>query len=79
MKHLYLNLKRFDVPVELGGVNRRAPRDRWAHTIVTQTQEGLRPLAGDAEVVQFFPEMHLLQAVSARQEDSPVQIGAQGA
>ena len=79
MKHLYLNLKRFDVPVELGGVNRLAPLDRWAHTIVTQTQEGLRPLAGDAEFVQFFPEMHLLQAVSARQEDSPVQIGAQGA
>ena len=41
MKHLYLNLKRFDVPVELGGVNRLAPLDRWAHTIVTQTQEGL--------------------------------------
>lgn len=25
MKHLYLNLKRFDVPVEYGGVNRIAP------------------------------------------------------
>ena len=25
MKHIYLNLKRFDVPVELGGVNRLAP------------------------------------------------------
>ncbi len=22
MKHIYLNLKRFDVPAELGGVNR---------------------------------------------------------
>ena len=24
MKHIYLNLKRFDVPAELGGVNRIA-------------------------------------------------------
>ena len=28
MKHLYLNLKRFDVPVEYGGVNRIAPLKR---------------------------------------------------
>lgn len=27
MKHLYLNLKRFDVPVEYGGVNRIAPAE----------------------------------------------------
>lgn len=25
MKYVFLNLKRFDVPVELGGVNRLAP------------------------------------------------------
>ena len=30
MKHLYLNLKRFDVPVEYGGVNRIAPLKDWA-------------------------------------------------
>ena len=29
MKHLYLNLKRFDVPVEYGGVNRIAPLKDW--------------------------------------------------
>ena len=28
MKHIYLNLKRFDVPVEMGGVNRLAECDR---------------------------------------------------
>ena len=41
MKHLYLNLKRFDVPVEFGGVNRIAPVADWGKYIVEHTQEGL--------------------------------------
>ena len=39
MKHIYLNLKRFDVPTELGGVNRIAPVEDWAEYIVKNTQE----------------------------------------
>lgn len=31
MKHIYLNLKRFDVPGELGGVNHIARIQDWAH------------------------------------------------
>lgn len=78
MKHIYLNLKRFDVPVEFGGVNRLASVSEWAAHIVTQTQEGLRQYdPAKAEFVQFFPEAHLLQAVAARTADSPVQIGSQ--
>ena len=42
MKHLYLNLKRFDVPVEYGGVNRIAPLKDWGSYIVAHTQEGLK-------------------------------------
>ena len=34
MKHIFLNLKRFDVPVELGGVNRLAPVAEWGRAIV---------------------------------------------
>ena len=34
MKHIYLNLKRFDVPVGLGGVNRLAPVASWGRAIV---------------------------------------------
>ena len=34
MKHIYLNLKRFDVPVELGGVNRLAPVKEWGAAVV---------------------------------------------
>jgi triosephosphate isomerase len=41
MKHIYVNLKRFDVPVEYGGVNRLAKVDSWAQTIISEVQEGL--------------------------------------
>ena len=79
MKHIYLNLKRFDVPVEYGGVNRLAPIPEWAAQIVSRTQEGLRQYdPARVEFVQFFPEAHLLQAVAARVDDSPLQIGSQG-
>lgn len=39
MKHIFLNLKRFDVPVELGGVNRLAPVAEWGRAIVAGTQQ----------------------------------------
>ena len=38
MKHLYLNLKRFDVPVEFGSVNRIAPVADWGKYNVEHTQ-----------------------------------------
>lgn len=79
MKHLYLNLKRFEIPAALGGVNRLAPVDQWAAHIVRSTQEGLRDYdPAEAEFVQFFPEAHLLAAAGARSEGSPVQLGCQG-
>ena len=79
MKHLYLNLKRFDVPVEYGGVNRIAPLKDWGGYIVSHTQEGLKHYdPSQVEFVQYFPEAHILGAVGARCEDSPVQVGCQG-
>lgn len=79
MKHLYLNLKRFDVPVEYGGVNRIAPLKEWGGYIVTHTQAGLKNYdPSQVEFVQYFPEAHILGAVGARCEDSPVQVGCQG-
>ena len=78
MKHIYLNLKRFDGPVSLGGVNRLAPVQEWGRTIVTGTQEALRKYdPRKVEFIQFLPEAHLLQAVAALTEDSPVQLGSQ--
>ena len=78
MKYIFLNLKRFDVPVELGGVNRLAPVNEWAKTIVEGTQEGLKKYdPAKVEFVQFFPEAHILNAVAALCAASPVKVGCQ--
>ena len=77
MKHIYTNLKRFDVPADLGGVNRVAAVDQWAPTIVKQVQGELSSFAGKAKFTFFFPEAHLLSAAAARAADSAVLIGCQ--
>ena len=78
MKYLFLNLKRFDIPPELGGVNRLAPMAEWGGRIVAGTQEGLRAYEGEAVFADFLPEAHLLSAGAARTPGSPVQLGCQG-
>ena len=79
MKHIFLNLKRFDIPVELGGVTRLAPVAEWGASVVRRTQDGLlRYAPEEAEFVDFLPEAHLLTAAAARTEHSPVQLGCQG-
>lgn len=79
MKHIYLNLKRFDVPVELGGVNRLAPVADWGAAVVGGTQEALRKYDREkVEFVQYLPEAHLISAAAARSEGSPVRLGSQG-
>ena len=79
MKHIFLNLKRFDVPAALGGVNCIAPIESWGKYIVENTQEALKHYdPSEVEFVQYFPEAHLLGAMAARQEGSPVQVGCQG-
>lgn len=78
MKHIFLNLKRFDVPVELGGVNRVSPIESWGSFIVSNTQDALKKYdPSEVEFVQYLPEAHLLNAVAARCADSPVEIGCQ--
>ena len=79
MKHIYLNLKRFDVPVEMGGVNRLAPVADWAGKIVEETQETLKVYdPSEVEFAMFFPEIHILNAATAKSADSPIQVGCQG-
>ena len=79
MKHLYLNLKRFDVPVEFGGGNRVAPVADWGAFIVGSTQDALAKYdPSEVEFAQFFPEAHLLGAVGAKKPGSPVKVGCQG-
>lgn len=78
MKHIFLNLKRFDIPKEYGGVNVLAPVENWASAIVSETQDALKAYAEeDMEFVMYFPEAHLIPAVQALCENSPVKIGCQ--
>jgi len=76
MKHIFLNLKRFDIPPETGGVNRIAPVSEWGSYIVEQTEDALRNFQADFAI--FLPEAHLLNAIGARGENSPIKIGSQG-
>lgn len=79
MEHIFLNLKRFDVPVDYGGVNRLAPPADWAKAIVEGTQKGLAAYdPGETEFVMYLPEAHIPAAAAARTPGSPVQIGCQG-
>lgn len=79
MKHIYLNLKRFDIPRELGGVNGIAPVPSWGSYIVEKIQEPLKACSeDDVEFILFFPEAHLIPAMEALSEDSPIQVGCQG-
>jgi len=79
MKHIFLNLKRFDVIPEFGGVNRIASSREWGSFIVSKTQESLsRYDSNKVEFVDYLPEAHLIGALGARNEDSPVRVGCQG-
>ena len=64
MKRIYLNLKRFDVPADSGGVNRIAAIAAWGAHIVDRTQDALRAYP-EAEFTVFFPEAHLIPAAAA--------------
>ena len=78
MKHICLNLKRFDIPPVYGGVNSISEVSSYGETVVKAIQQGLK--AYDPEEVDFsvyFPEAHILNAVRALDPDSPLQIGAQ--
>lgn len=79
MKHIFLNLKRFDVPRKLGGVNSISEIGDWGAYIIAQTQDKLKQYGKDqVDFTMFFPELHLLGVERACDEDSPVQIGCQG-
>ena len=77
MKHLCLNLKRFDVPVSLGGVNRLAEGRSWAERIVSETREALEAYRGAARFPMYFPEAHVIPAAMAAGSDSMIEVGCQ--
>lgn len=79
MKHIFLNLKRFDVPVQMGGVNRYEPVRAWGRWVVECTQDALAQYQNEeTEFMMFFPEAHLIPALDALRPGSNLQIGCQG-
>lgn len=79
MKHIFLNLKRFDIPRSLAGVNSIAPVQEWGKYIVEHIQEPLETYREqDVEFVIFFPEAHILSAASALKQNSMIKLGCQG-
>lgn len=79
MKHIYLNLKRFDIPKEYGGVNSISPINHWGKYIVEHTKEALKKYSPeDTEFVMYMPEAHVIGAIETLDKDSILQIGCQG-
>ena len=78
MKRIYLNLKRFDIQPEYGGVNRLFEPAAWGAGIVNALQDGVEAYADKAEFTVFFPEAHLIGAVGAQKPESALRIGCQG-
>lgn len=74
MKYIFLNLKRFDIPTELGGVNRIADIHNLGSTVVSQTQV-MRYT--DSTFAMFFSEAQISDAVKSKTENSPIEIGCQ--
>ncbi|NLD87364.1 MAG: triosephosphate isomerase [Clostridiales bacterium] len=73
MEHIYVNLKRFDIPPAFGGVNRISDISDWGRTIAANSA---LPDYPGLECVMFFPEAHLLEAVKA--SDGKFGVGCQG-
>ena len=76
MKHIFVNFKRFDVPSEMGGVNRIAPISDYSSTIVNAVKSELADY-GDVEFVQYYPEAQIKDAIKSA-EGSVLRIGCQG-
>ncbi|MBQ6520484.1 MAG: triose-phosphate isomerase [Anaerolineaceae bacterium] len=77
MKHLCLNLKRFDVPAAMGGVNRLSDGVDWAQTIISRVDEELKQYRGAVRFPMYFPEAHVINAAKTVSADSLVEVGCQ--
>jgi triosephosphate isomerase len=77
VKHIFLNLKRFDIPKVFDGINMLAPIKEWAAKIVKALEAGIASYK-DASFTAFFPEAHLLNAAMAKNPGGGLRIGCQG-
>ncbi|MDO4432180.1 MAG: triose-phosphate isomerase family protein [Aerococcaceae bacterium] len=79
-KKIHLNLKRFDVLKQHGGVNTNPDSLNWAKAIIEKVEQPLATISQkqDIEFVIYFPEAHLIKAIEACENTSNVNIGCQG-
>lgn len=77
MKHIYLNLKRFDIVPERGGVNRLVAPDAWGEAVASSIRPVAERYQDVAEFAAFLPEAHLIGACRAAKA-SPLGIGSEG-
>ena len=77
-KYLYLNLKRFDVLREFGGVNGDLDLKNWSVNIIKKITETLKEIKAESDVdfVMYLPELHLFNALEAA--DETISVGCQG-
>jgi triosephosphate isomerase len=81
MKYIFLNLKRFDIGPDRGGVNRLASPAAWGPAIASAIHAGLSSraeLLGSSAFAAFFPEAHILGAAAVLPGGSPLALGCQG-
>lgn len=77
MKHIFLNLKRFDITPEHGGVNRLAEPAKWGEVVASSIKAVADKYVNVAEFAAFLPEAHLIGAAGAA-AGSALGIGSQG-
>lgn len=66
MQHIYVNFKRFDIPAEMGGVNRISRPETYGTFVVEHTKEHLALYDKNfVEFTQFYPESQIPGAVAA--------------
>lgn len=76
MSYIFVNLKRFDIPKELGGINTSSDLRHWGSEIVRGIDDGVKKYSGTQFAV-FFPEAHIVDALESKSTDSVICIGSQ--
>ena len=78
-QHVFVNFKRFDVPLSMGGVNRTGSIEHWAEDIIGKVIEELESYTPDeVRFAMYFPESQILSAVRAKGKSRALEIGSQG-
>ena len=77
-KHIYVNLKRFDVSKQEGGVNAISSMEDWSNHILQATSDKLRSINDMVETCFFWPESHIILAAKNRKSGHSSLVGCQG-